>query len=137
MNMGSLLSRALITWVLFVPVAVLNGIIRETTYKPRVADLAAHQISTVTAIIAFLILSYFMWNHYVSNASTSQLLLIGLLMTVMTILFEFGFGHYIDHVSWDRLLNDYNILKGRVWILILITELFTPLLIKKVVEMIN
>jgi hypothetical protein len=33
----------------------------------------------------------------------------------MTVVFEFGFGHFIVGNPWRRLLHDYNVLQGRVW----------------------
>lgn len=48
---------------------------------------------------------------------------------ILTILFEFVFGHYVIKNPWQKLLADYNILKGRLWSLLLLTELISPLLI--------
>jgi hypothetical protein len=50
-------------------------------------------------------------------AFSSQAILIGLLWVVLTLIFEFGFGRYRGS-SWPQLLEDYNLLKGRIWILI-------------------
>lgn len=33
----------------------------------------------------------------------------------MTVLFEFGFGYFVDGRSWEWLLQDYNVFQGRVW----------------------
>ncbi|MHC1604588.1 MAG: hypothetical protein ACXQTP_01265 [Candidatus Methanofastidiosia archaeon] len=49
----------------------------------------------------------------------------------MTITFEFIVGHYIIGHPWSKLLADYNILKGRVWSLILLTILAGPYFIGK------
>ena len=38
----------------------------------------------------------------------------------LTVLFEFVFGHYIMGNPWSWLLHDYDLSKGRVWILVLI-----------------
>ena len=130
--MKKLISRSILTWVLFTPIAILNGIIRETTYKNLVGDFAAHQISTILAIIAFLILSYFMLRRHISFATTTQLFLIGLSWFIITIIFEFSFGHFVDGNTWQSLINDYNIFQGRLWILFLINEIFTPCFVKKI-----
>ena len=50
----------------------------------------------------------------------------------MTMLFEFGFGHYVAKTPWKKLFHDYNLLKGRVWSLFLLTDLVSPLLVKLV-----
>lgn len=46
--------------------------------------------------------------------------------------FEFSFGHYIAKTAWKKLFHDYNLLKGRVWPLFLLTELVSPLLVRVV-----
>jgi hypothetical protein len=45
----------------------------------------------------------------------------------MTVAFEFLVGHYIFRTSWARLLSDYDVLGGRVWLLVLATVAFAPL----------
>jgi cytochrome c oxidase subunit IV len=45
---------------------------------------------------------------------------IGLIWMVMTAGFEFGFFHYAMGYSWERLLRDYDVIAGRVWVLVLI-----------------
>lgn len=125
--------KTIILWLLFVPIAILNGILREFTYKNFIGDLGAHQLSTVIAISSFLTLSYYLLKKNISEVNIAVLLNMGLLLVILTILFEFGFGHYIDKASWEKLLKDYNFSEGRVWGLFLITELFTPLIIQKIV----
>lgn len=118
------------TWFLFVPIAIANGILREKTYKLYVGDLLAHQISTIIASLAFIALSYIMLRDKVSGMGMSQLLAIGLVWVVMTVLFEFGFGHYVGKATWEKLFADYNIFKGRVWGLFLLVVLLSPLIVK-------
>ena len=38
---------------------------------------------------------------------------------MLTVLFEFGFGRYVDRKSWSELAEDYNLSEGRTWILVL------------------
>jgi hypothetical protein len=53
---------------------------------------------------------------------------VGGLWLALTLTFEFGLGHFIAHKPWHELLADYNIVAGRVWILVLVTTLGAPLL---------
>ncbi|MDX1489006.1 MAG: hypothetical protein R3268_12435, partial [Acidiferrobacterales bacterium] len=48
---------------------------------------------------------------------------------VLTVAFEFGFGHYIAGHSWERLFADYNIMQGRVWSLFLVWMLILPFVV--------
>jgi hypothetical protein len=124
------LARVVLTWVFFVPVAILNGVIRDKVYRPRVGELRAHQISTALGSGAFLSWAFFMLKKQASHLGGTRLLLIGVSWVSLTMLFEFGFMHYAAKIPWKRLLSDYNLLKGRVWPLFLLTELMSPFLVK-------
>jgi hypothetical protein len=56
---------------------------------------------------------------------------IGLIWLGMTVVFEFGFGHFVMGHPWKKLFNDYNILEGRVWALVLIWITIAPLVFTK------
>jgi hypothetical protein len=40
---------------------------------------------------------------------------------VATIAFEFLFGHFVSGLTWSALLADYDIRRGRLWPLILLS----------------
>ncbi|MBC7936272.1 MAG: hypothetical protein H7Y86_13055 [Rhizobacter sp.] len=46
---------------------------------------------------------------------------------LLTLLLEFGSGRLLGH-SWSKLLEDYNIFEGRLWILILLFTALSPYL---------
>ncbi|MDY6953749.1 MAG: hypothetical protein SWE60_19755 [Thermodesulfobacteriota bacterium] len=50
----------------------------------------------------------------------------------MTILFEFLLGHFLLGHSWGRLFHDYNLLKGRLWSLLLVWTALAPYLFYRV-----
>lgn len=56
-----------------------------------------------------------------------QALLIGTVWIILTIAFEFLAGQYLFSNSWTRLLADYNLLRGRVWVLVPLATLLGPL----------
>lgn len=41
-------------------------------------------------------------------------------------LFEFLGGHFLFGRPWALLLADYNLLAGRIWVMVLIVSLITP-----------
>ena len=110
--------RYVLCWFLLAVVAIINGILREGTYGNSVSDLAAHQISTLTAIV-FTGIVVWVFHRAWPLETAYQAWTIGLLWFVMTVLFEFGFGHFVAGHSFSRLFADYNLLQGRVWVLFL------------------
>jgi hypothetical protein len=44
----------------------------------------------------------------------------------LTLAFEFLVGHYAFGTSWNELLADYDILNGRLWLLVLVAALTAP-----------
>jgi hypothetical protein len=112
-------------WLGMVILAIYNGAMREKVYGKFMGELTAHQLSTLAWIILF---GVYIWilTGWVRIESSRQALLIGGIWLIMTTVFEFVFGHYIMMHPWNRLLHDYNILKGRVWSLVLIWTFVAP-----------
>lgn len=123
--------KAVVTWVLMIPVAILNGLFRESIVRPRMGELRAHQISVVTGSTGFLALVYALWRGDVGRIDDRDLLRMGGLWLAATIVFEFGFGHYLRGFSWDELLHDYNVRAGRLWVVVLLVILFSPVTVKR------
>ncbi len=114
-----------IAWVGMVLLAIVNGVLRENGYGRFMGELSAHQFSTLVALI---ILGAYLWlmSGIFLIESSRQALMIGVMWLQMTVLFEFIFGHYVVGRSWGELLHDYNFLKGRIWLLVLIWVAVAP-----------
>jgi hypothetical protein len=122
--------QAVGVWFVFVILAMVNGVARGLWYEPIVGnELLAHQISSVTGISLFLAAMYVFFKKTSAAYTEKDLLLIGALWLVFTSAFEFGFQHYLMGLSWSTLLQDYNILAGRLWGLVLLTIFVGPFLI--------
>jgi hypothetical protein len=114
-----------IAWLGGIPIAIINGLARNNLYAPHVSELLAHQISSISGIILFG-LYFWVLNLRWPMTKTGQSLLIGFNWLLLTILFEFIFGHYVIGHSWEKLLFDYNIFKGRLWSLVLFWTFIGP-----------
>lgn len=122
------------TWFLFMIFAIINAVLRSVVYKPIIGDLRAHQLNTIIFIAIILIITYFMFRYSQIELTTQQTYIIGTIWLLATICFEFLAGHYVFGNSWDKLLADDNILKVRIWCLILITILFAPYISNKILS---
>jgi len=117
---------ALGIWAVLLVLAIINGVIRNSVYAPKLGDYEGHVISSIIAIAYTLVMTYLFVSNVKLDVTKTDLLLIGAFWLIITIIFEFGFGHYVVQHSWTRLLADYNLLKGRVWSLVLLTTFLAP-----------
>ncbi|MBK7500448.1 MAG: hypothetical protein IPI19_15520 [Ignavibacteriales bacterium] len=125
--------KHILWWFSFPFVGILNGVLREVIYKKLVGDLPAHQISTVTGVLFFGIIFYFIFKKW-KIESARHAILVGVIWLGLTILFEFGFGHYIMGNPWQKLLHDYNLAEGRVWSLFLVWITIAPFVFYKIID---
>jgi hypothetical protein len=124
---GRRILSALGIWLVLLVVAVTAGALRESLLTPRIGAQASHVVGTlvVAVVMASIIAVYVRRDPMLSLAERWW---IGIFWLVLTVGFEFLFGHYAMGHPWERLLADYNLLAGRLWVLILATVLFTPVL---------
>jgi len=120
-----------LAWLGLLVIGFANGVIREVSYRRWVGELAAHQISTVTAIVFFGLAVWLLERRW-PLASTGQALAIGLIWVGLTVAFEFLFMHYVRGLPWSKLLHDYNILEGRVWAFVLLWLLLAPVVVHRI-----
>ena len=120
-----MLIKAILVWLALAVLAVSNGIVRNAVISPRLGDLGGHIFSTgVFCVIIFVVTWYTI--GWIGPRTGRGALLVGVLWMGMTIAFEFLAGHYLFGNSWDKLLADYNIARGRVWLLVLVALLVAP-----------
>lgn len=128
--MNNLFTKGLLMWLLFAVVAITSGILREKFLTPRLGSMKAHLIGTVAVLVAIFLLIYFLLGSTLLESTTRQAWILGFTWLGMTICFEFLFGHYVVGHSWEHLLADYNIFKGRIWGLFLIGITVFPRLVQ-------
>jgi hypothetical protein len=109
--------RYILLWIPMVFIAIANGAARDLGYGKHTGELPAHQISTVTAVLLF---TAYIWAvlRIVPPRSAGHATAIGSLWLGLTVAFEFLFGHYAAGLPWSRLWSDYNVLAGRLWVLV-------------------
>ncbi len=111
-------------WFGMMVLAIINGGLRDLTYKSHVVDLAGHQISTAILII---FLAGYIWflTRVCPIESPRQAWIIGAVWFLMTEVFEFGMG-FTTGDSWGKLFRAYNVFAGQVWIFIPLLLLVGP-----------
>ena len=122
--MGIMLKYTL-AWIGLVIIAILNGALRERGYRTYMSELTAHQLSTFVGILLFSVYIWILTGIW-RIQSPGQALVIGGVWVALTIAFEFIFGHYVMRHTWSDLLHNYNLLKGRLWVLVLVWTAIAP-----------
>jgi hypothetical protein len=111
-------------WVGGAAIGVVNGAGRELTYGRLVSEPVANRISVASATAAFL--AYFrLLQRRRPLRSRRQALLVGGVWSSLTVGFEFSLGR-AQGKSWRELTAEYDLSRGRLWPLVLLTILLGP-----------
>ena len=123
--MGYVLWKYLLAWIPMVVIAIANGAMREALFTKRLGELRAHQVSCATGLFLF---SLYVWalTRIWPLPSSEQAFTIGLIWLALTVAFEFSFGHFARGLPWSELLHDYDVLAGRLWVLVLVWVTIAP-----------
>jgi hypothetical protein len=119
--------RALAVWGLLLVLAVLNGGVRDTWLSPVLGDTIGRAISSVLLALLILLATW-LTIRWIGPTTPGQAMTVGVLWVGLTLAFEFGVGHYGSGKSWAELLADYDLLRGRIWILVLLATFVAPML---------
>lgn len=127
----SLALKVALVWFGISILAVVNGTLRQFVLVPHLGMGIALPLSGL--ILAFLILLVtYLTSGFLGVHTTSTYLLIGTQWVVMTLAFEFLFGHYVVGKSWPELLQGFNILKGDLFSLVVLVTFWAPYLVGKI-----
>jgi glycerol uptake facilitator-like aquaporin len=127
---AELYGTAAVFWLIFAAVATAAGIMRERWLVPRIGELRAHQLGTLLVCAMFpMVIVIFVRR---TRPSAHEARSIGVRWVLLAIAFEFGFGHYLDGLSWSRLLADYDLSRGRLLLLVWLTVGAGPLVLTRV-----
>lgn len=126
----SILLRGLVVWFVIIGAEVLHGTVRTIWLEPLVGDFRARQISVFTgsAMILAIALLFIRW---LRAAHVAQLLKVGLLWLSLTVGFEICLGRLVMQLSWERILSDYNLLRGGLMPIGLLILTLSPLIAAK------
>ncbi len=117
--------RYLLAWFGMLAVAIANGALRQMTFAQHMAELPAHQLSTLIGSVVIGLFIWFVVRVWPLSSSTHALK-IGVMWLALTVAFEFAMGRFISHRTWLDLLADYNLMEGRVWIVFLVWLALAP-----------
>jgi hypothetical protein len=132
MRTSSAEAHHIVGWLALPVLAVLNGLIRDTTYGRSMSYDLSHAISVVPLLIAILA-----WSAVLASRrplpSVAAALRVGLAWLALTLAFEFGLGG-LQGLSMDAMLAAYDITSGKLWPLIPLATLLAPALMRWIAQ---
>ena len=116
--------RGDVIWLAILVLASLNGAVRDLLVAPRLGDTIARALSTL--ILCGLVLGV-TWTsiRWLGPRRSGEALGLGLFWVALTLAFEFAAGR-LSGKPWSVVLADYDVLRGRIWVLVLIVTFLAP-----------
>jgi hypothetical protein len=124
------LVRSFLIWLLFIPLAIGNGALRYLVLAPLLGDALGRAVSSLTLSLLILGVTVLLVKR-LGVTTRAGYLVVGGFWLVLTVLFEFSFFVAVMGHPLDVLLADYDLFRGRLWLVVLATTFFAPLLAAK------
>jgi len=121
-----MLVKAVAVWFLILLLAVLNGGLREALLLPAFGKPLALILSGLLLILFILVVSFLLVPRIKPPMRRAQAVILGLLWFGLTLVFEFGFGHWMQGRTWRELLEAYTFTDGNLWPLVLVVTACAP-----------
>jgi len=121
--------RALFIWLSIIPLAILNGGLRQEVLAPLLGESIARPISGVLLcgiifVVAFIFLKMNSWSY-------KKCWLLGLIWMLLTICVETIIGIVMGE-SLQTIISNYDITTGNLWLGIVLFTGLVPPLVKKI-----
>lgn len=119
--------RSLLVWLYFIPVAILNGGLRQYVLVRWFGEVGANALSGVLLSLFILLITWQLLPRIV-RYNQKESYRIGIVWMLLTIGFEFIFG-LTGGISFRELLSAYNPMTGNLWLLVVVTTFGAPRLV--------
>jgi hypothetical protein len=121
-----LVLHSLLAWLLLLVLAVLNGALREAVLLPALGLPFALVASGLLLCACVLAMCFALVPRLVARGARP--LALGASWLALTLVFEFAFGRFVQHRSWQELAAAYTFREGNLWPLVLLVILVAPAL---------
>ena len=117
---------ALAVWYVIAVFAHNNRFLRDTYYGPMVGARLAHLVGVVLQIAFIYAITYLWLNWLELSLSAVSLWTVGGLWVLLAVLAEPAFYYHSGLSPWREVMKDYNLMHGRLWLLVLVALLYAP-----------
>ena len=119
--------KSLIIWICFIPAAILNGGLREYVLVPVIGQKWALPASGIILSGLIFLITWFMLPRLIKDNIRTERWLMGIVWALLTAILEFVAGLSGGN-NIQELLAAYNPLTGNLWLLVLVTTFFAPVM---------
>ena len=123
--------KSLPVWLCFIPVAILNGGLREYVLAKAIGAEWALPVSGITLSVCIFLITWLLLPRMIKAFTSKEGWLIGIGWALLTIVFEFAAG-LAGGSTVSELLAAYNPLTGNLWLLVLMITLLSPIIVKHI-----
>ena len=123
-------AKALAVWFLLLLLAILNGGLRESLLLPTLGVTVALPVSGLLLSAVIFLVAWFAIPR-LGCRRASQYWSIGVFWLALTLLFEFGFGRFVQHRDWLELLGPYSFRDWNLWPVVLVVTVVSPRLVAR------
>lgn len=125
-----MVKKSILTWLSIIPLAILNGGLREAFLNPRLEESQSQIISGLILLSLIFVVSL-IFIPRIGKGTKKTYLKIGLLWVTLTVVFETVLGLAMGN-SFGELLKAYDITTGNLWLIIVIFTGIVPWLIARI-----
>ena len=122
-------SKLIGKWCSFIPLAILNGGLREYVWHRFLSESVALALSGVLLAGLIYVVTFLLLPR-IKDLTKKDCILVGGLWMCLTVCFEFGLG-LSSGSSWKELCQAYNPMTGNLWVLVLLSTFYSPMLVYK------
>lgn len=120
--------KALIVGLLIAAGEVLNGNIRVRYLQRKYGRKRGKQISFFSGVLVFSMVAWF-FLPWVSPGNIHECFLIGLVWVCLMTILDIYFGRVVFRFPWEKILQDFNPLKGNLLGVGMVLLFFCPALV--------
>lgn len=121
---------AFLIWVMIIPIAILNGGLREYVLV-KLGNLA-HPLSGIILSFCIFVVAYLLIPK-IKNCTKRDYIFFGVMWFILTNLFDL-IAYINAGVGFAGLVQSYNILTGNTWLLVVLTALFSPVIVMNIIR---
>ena len=119
---------AILIWIMIIPIVILNGGFRE--YILVKLGILARPLSGIILSVCIFAVAYFLVPK-IKNCVKRDYIIFGVIWFILINLFDLV-AYIKDEGGFADLLQSYNILTGNTWLIVVLTELFAPIVVMRI-----